>query len=71
LFVCFFFSLLICFFCPDGFDRVESIAVLSHVTPEELARQLTLLDQKLYRKLQGSFVLCVLDDFFVLLTRSW
>ncbi len=38
----------------EGFDTVDKIAVLAHVLPEELARQLTLLDQALYRKLQGS-----------------
>jgi hypothetical protein len=37
----------------EGFDAGEKIAVLAHVLPEELARQLTLLDHALYRKLQG------------------
>ncbi len=37
----------------EGFDKAENIAILSHVLPEELARQMTLLDQTLYRRVQG------------------
>ena len=36
----------------EGYEKATSIAILSHVLPEELARQLTLMDQALYRKLQ-------------------
>ena len=59
--VCFCLNLIL---FSDGFERIESIVVLSHVTPEELARQLTLLDQKLYRKIQGLLFVLKLVFFF-------
>lgn len=37
----------------DGFEEPSKIAILAHVLPDELARQMCLLDQHLYRKIKA------------------